>query len=247
MSFRATVSLGLVFTLAVAATSIAAGLYFRLQSPVPIAFGAVQREPSIAELRAKADAYLKSRQTEQALLLFRQAEARDSIAVAAHLDVARAELSAGREAEAASEYERALRLDPKNAQALLQLATIHSHRSSTWRLAQVDLKRYIELQPNDTDAQLRMARLLVWQKEWTQAAEFYALPSVARLSTEQDRKQYIYALLNSGQWERAEAAIKQELSAGNLDFDLRLQLASFYAARRHCDSPLPLYRDLLAP
>ena len=247
MSFRAKVSVGIVFILAVVATSIAAGLYFRFQSPVPIAFGPIQREraPSVAELLTKGDAYLKSRQTEQALLQFRRAEALDSVAVETHLGVARAELAAGREAEAASEYQRVLRLDPTNHRALLQLVTIHVHRPSTWRLAQSELQRYIELQPNDADAQLRMARLLVWQKEEARAAEFYALPSVMRLSTDQDRKQYIYALINSGQRDRAKATLKQALSAGNLDFDLRLQLANFYAEGRDWDSALPLYRELL--
>src|SRR5262249_26335131 len=135
---------------------------------------------------------------------------------------------------------------PQNPYALLQLATIHSHRSSTWPRAQSELKRYVELQPNDADAQLRLARLLMWQKKWAQAADFYARPSVVQLSTDQDRRLYIYALLKSGQWDRAEAALKQALSAGNLDFDLRLQLASVYAGRGDWDSALPLYRDLLA-
>ena len=59
MSFRAKASVGFAFTLAVVATTIAAGLYFRFQSPVPIAFGAIQREPSVPELLTKGDAYLE--------------------------------------------------------------------------------------------------------------------------------------------------------------------------------------------
>lgn len=126
MSFRARVSVGLAFISAVVAISIAAGWYLRFRSPVPTALGAIQQQPSVEELLIKGDAYLKSRQTEQALLLFRQAEALDSAAAETHLRVARAELAAGREAEAAGEYERALKLDPKNSRTLLQLATIHS-------------------------------------------------------------------------------------------------------------------------
>lgn len=246
MSFRAGVSLGLALISVVIASSVAAGLYLRFQSTAPSSLRAAKQQPSVAELLTKGDAYLKFRETEQALLLFRQAEALDSKSAKPHLGVAQAELAAGREAEAASEYERALKLDPKNSRALLQLATIHSHRSSTWRLAKAELSRYIALQPNDADAQLRMARLLVWQKEWKQSAEFYTLPSVAQLSTDQDRKQYIYALINSGQSDRAETVLKQVVTAGNPDFELRLQLASLYASRRDWDLAIPLYRSLNA-
>jgi len=225
---------------------MAAGLYLRFRSPVPSVLRAMQRQPSLAELLTKGDAYLKSRQTEQALLVFRQAEALDSTSAGTHLGVARAELAAGREAEAAGEYERALKLDPGNSGALLQLATIHSHRSSTWRLSQAELNRYIEQEPNDANAQLRMARLLAWQKKWKQSTEFYARPSVVRLSTDQDRKQYIYALINSGQSGQAETVLKQALAAGNPDFELRLELANLHASHRDWDSALPLYRSLIA-
>lgn len=246
MSVRARVSVGLAFVSVVIVSSVAAGLYLRFQSTAPSSLGAAKQPPSVAELLAKGDAYLKSRKTEQALLLFRQAEALDSKSAEPHLGVARAELAAGREAEAAGEYERALKLDPKNSRALWQLATIHSHRISAWRLAQSELSRYIALQPNDADAQLRMARLLVWQKEWKQSTEFYSRPSVAQLSTAQDRKQYIYALIKSGQSDRAETVLKQVVTAGNSDFELRLQLASLYAARRDWDLAIPLYRSLSA-
>jgi len=246
MSFRFKVSVGVAFISAVVTTSITAGLYLRFESPVPTASAATRPQPSVAELLAKGDACLKSRQTEQALLLFRQAEALDSTAVEPHLDVAQAELAAGREAEAAGEYERALKFDSKNARAWLQLASIHSHRSGTWRLAQSELQHYIQLQPNDADAQLRMARLLVWQKEWTQAADFYSRSSVVRLSTAQDRKQYIYALISSRQWDRAEVALKSAADAGNADFGMRMQLAGLYASRRDWDSALPLYRALVS-
>jgi tetratricopeptide (TPR) repeat protein len=219
-------------------------LRFRSSPPAPIET-VEPASPPVQELLAKAEASLKFRQTEQALLLFRQAEALDSSRVEPHLGVARAELSAGRETEAAREYERVLKLDRNNSAALLQLATIHSHRPNSWAIAETELTRYVQLQLKDAAAQLRLARLLVWQKKWKQAAEIYSRPAVLSLSTEQDRKQYIYALINSSQWDRAEAALKQMVTAGNQDFELRLQLANLYATRHDWDSALPLYQSLL--
>jgi len=241
VGFRAHVTLALVAVGVVVAGGFAAGVYYRFQNP-PAAVVAGVQGPSVADLLTKADQFLRARQAEQALVLYRQALAAEPQSLEAHLGVARAELSAGREGEAARELERVVKLDGRNAGAVLQLARIHARQPRTWPLAEQELKRYLSLQPNDAEAQLQLARLLAWQHQWKEAAEVYSRQASM---SHQDRKEYVFALINSGQSQQAELVLKQAQASGNDDLDLREQLAGLYAARQDWNSALPLYASLL--
>ena len=85
-SFRAKTVSGIIFFAVVVASSFAIGLYLRFRYSPPPTVETVE-PPSLPELLAKAEATLKSRQTEQALLLFRQAEALDPARRACGLDL----------------------------------------------------------------------------------------------------------------------------------------------------------------
>jgi tetratricopeptide (TPR) repeat protein len=61
----------------------------------------------------------------------------------------------------------------------------------------------------------------------------------------QDRRDYVVALNKSGQSQRAELVLKRFLADGPQDFELKLQLATIYAARQDWDTALPLFRTLL--
>jgi tetratricopeptide (TPR) repeat protein len=199
----------------------------------------------IGELLTNAAQSLRKQQTEQAIVTYRRILTSNPTSLEAQMGLARAEFTAGREDLAAGEYERALRLDPNNTTALLQLARIYSHAPKTWRLAEARFKEYLVLQPHDTDAQLRLARVLSWQGKSKEAGEAYSKPALMKLMTIQDQRNYVFALVKSGQSDRAEAVLKRLLVDGRQDFELKLQLASFYASRQDWSSALPLYRSLL--
>ncbi len=242
MNIRVKVTLVLALVAVVVCGGFAAALYFRFKTPAAVP--AASAPPvSNADLLAKAGHTLQARQVEQALVLYRQALANDPDSVEAHLGIARAELLAGREDEAAREYQRVVKLDAQNAGALLQLAKIHGHHARSWPLAESELRQYLKLRPSDAAEQLELARLLAWQRQWKQAADIY---SRQPLLSRQDRKEYVFALLNSGQDQRAEAVLKQALDSGDTDLDLQEQLAGIYAARQDWNSALPLYAALVA-
>jgi tetratricopeptide (TPR) repeat protein len=199
----------------------------------------------IEQLLATAESLLRKQQTEQALVLYRRILASDPASLEAQLALARGELMAGREDVAAREYESALRLDPRNTTALRQLAHIYSHQKRTWSLAESKFKDYLAQKPDDTDAQMQLARLLIWQSNWAEAAEIYSRPTLARLLTIEDRRNHVAALAKSGQSRRAEIVVKGYLAAGRPDYELQLQLASIYAARQDWDSAAPIFRSLL--
>ncbi len=238
---RAKVTALIVWVCAVLAAGFVAGMYFRFKTPI-VTPPPTAPQVSAADLLAKAGQYLQARKTEQALVLYRQVLASDPESLEAHLGIARAEMNAGREDEAAREYERVVKMDPGNASTLLQLAEIHAHHVRSWPQAEAELRQYIRLRPGDTDVQLRLARLLAWQHQWKAAAELYSRQAALN---RQDRKEYVFALLNSGQSQRAEVVLKQALAAGDNDSDLKEQLASAYAARQDWNSALPLYASLV--
>ncbi len=238
---RAKVTLVLAVVYVVVIGAFSGGLYFRLKAPV-VASVNTAPQMSATDLLTKAGQYLQARKTEQALVLYRQALASEPDSLQAHLGIARAEMSAGREDQAAREYERVVKLDSGNADALLHLAEIHAHHTGTWPLAESELRQYLRLRPNDTGQQVQLARLLAWQHQWKAAAELYSRQTAL---SRQDRKEYVFALLNSGQSQRAEEVVKQALAAGDNDFELKQQLASAYAARQDWNSALPLYASLV--
>ena len=241
MAIRAKVTLALIVVGLVVAGSFAAGMYYRFKGPAAVPL-ATAPAVSVADLLAKASQYLQVRKTEQALVLYRQALARQPDSVEAQLGIARAEFSAGREEEAAREYERVVKLDVQNATAVLQLAKIYARHARTWPLAERELRQYLALRPNDAEEQLQLARLLAWQRKWKEAAAAYSRQAALGRT---DRKEYVFTLLNSGQSQRAEVVLKQALAAGDNDLDLREQLGSLYAARQDWNSALPLYASLV--
>jgi Tfp pilus assembly protein PilF len=206
---------------------------------------AVSPSVSDAELLARAGQYLRRRQTEQALVLYRRVLTSTPGSLEAQLGLAEGELMAGREDMAALEYERALQIDRNSSIGLLQLAHIYSHRAKTWGLAETRFKEYLALVPDDEAVRLELARVLFWQGKWAEAAEGYALPALAKRLSVQDRRDHVVSLVKSGQSQRAEGVAKGYLAAGRQDYELKLQLASLYAARPDWDAALPLFRELL--
>jgi cytochrome c-type biogenesis protein CcmH/NrfG len=206
---------------------------------------AVAADVPVEKLLASGEEFLRKQQTEQAIVTYRRILTSNPNSVQAQMGLARAEVLAGREDLAADEYERALRLDGKNTNALLQLARLYSSKPKTWKLAEARFKDYLALEPNDTDAQLPLARLLSWQGKSKEAAAAYSNPGLLKLLTIEDQRSYVIALIKSGQTDRAEALLKRLLAGNRQDFELRLQQASLHASRQDWNSALPLYKSLL--
>jgi Tfp pilus assembly protein PilF len=198
-----------------------------------------------AELLARAQQFLRKRQTEQALVLYRRVLTSTPGSLDAQLGLAEGELLAGREDMAAQEYERARELDRNSTTALLQLAHIYARRAKTWALAEARFKEYLALVPDEEAVQLELARILFWEGKWSDAAEGYARPGLAKQLSIQDRRDYVVALAKSGQSQRAERVLKGFLADSRQDYELKLQLASLYASRPDWDRALPLFRELL--
>jgi tetratricopeptide (TPR) repeat protein len=78
------------------------------------------------------------------------------------LEQARAEAAAGKFAQAEEDYRKALRDDPNNTAALSGLAE-SLEAEGRWRDAMPYLSRLIEMQPDNSSALLRLARMKSWQ------------------------------------------------------------------------------------
>lgn len=245
MNFRARANLVVLLFVSMLLSSFGVAGYLLFRSARQLTAQPVSTNVPVEKLLASAENLLRKQQTEQALVTYRRILTSNPTSLDAQLGLAHGELMAGREDVAAQEYERALRLDRNNTTALLQLARIYSHRAETWRLAEARFKEYLVRQPNDTEAQLHLARLLAWQGKWKEAVEAYSNPALATFLTIEDQRNYVAALVKSGQTERAELVLKGLLVDGRQDFELKLHLASLYAARQDWNSALPLYRSLV--
>jgi predicted Zn-dependent protease len=188
---------------------------------------------------------LKNGNTEQALIGYRRLLSIEPTSVDAQLGLAKGELLAGREGIARREYERALVLDPQNTTALLSLAEIQSHQPATWQGATTAYRQYLKYQPNDAAAWLALARVLAWQKNSHEAVAIFARKEVGARMTAKDQRDYAFALVRARLFDRAEEALKKLLARQPSDFELNLQLAGIYSARRDWDSALPLYESML--
>ncbi|MEW5975744.1 MAG: tetratricopeptide repeat protein [Acidobacteriota bacterium] len=197
------------------------------------------------ELLRQGAEHLRSHRTEQAIVAYRQALAHSPRSLEAQLGIAQGELLAGREDAAIGEYQRALRLDAGNLLALRQLAGLYSHQFTAWKQSEEMFRQYLSLKPDDAEGQLGLARVLAWQGKSQEAVSWFSREPVLTLMTSQDRRDFAFALVKSGQADRAEPLLNQLLRERPRDFDLRLQLASLYASRKAWDRALPLYRDLL--
>jgi predicted Zn-dependent protease len=203
------------------------------------------QSPSVEALLRDGETYLKKHQAEQALIVYRQVLAQQPSFVAAQLGLAQGELLAGRDAMAVQEYERLLKLDGSHIVGLLQLAQLYAHEKKHWAHSEDIYRRYLKLKPSDAEAQLGLARVLAWQGKAPEAVEIFFRKPVAVLMTQQDQRDFVFALIKVGRSEQAEPMLQRLLGARPQDFELKLQLASLYASRKEWGHALPLYRGLL--
>ena len=244
---KLTIAMGITFLVLVTCYSLAAFLYYRRSHPAPVADrNPLIQGPSSAEQIQSAERLLKERKVEQALLNYRAMLARDPKQVRAQLGVAEAELMAGREDDAAREFERVLKLDGKHRKALLELARIYSHERESWPAAEARYREYLKLQPDDAPAMLGLARVLAWQSKPAEAASLFGKAEVGRLMTPADTRNYAFALAKSGRHDQAVPLLKKLIAGNPADLELTVQLASIYSARKDWANALPLYRSLIA-
>ncbi len=232
---------------AVVSSSFAYGLYLLVRVPHAAPARAPRSELRPADVEAllgRARAHLEKREVEQALLAYRRSLfARPSLE--AQIGLAEGEEMAGREDLAVDEFDRVLRLDPRNATALLQLARIQSGRRPTWPDAEKHYRTYLTVRPDDAEGQLGLARLLAWQGRTAEALDLYGRETVqARLATS-DRRDYALALVTAGRQAEAEPLLESIVKSAPEDRDVALALAGIHASRGQWDSALPLYRGLL--
>jgi len=251
MEFRKGINLFLaVFGIVLSISFSYAGyLIYKQRSPSRFSqeetFNSSHQNQNLAELLATAESQLKNSQVEQALIAFRKALSLNPASLEAQLGLAQGEFLAGREEVSAREYERAISLDSKNPKALLQLAHMYSHQKKTWGQSELKFREYLKVKPDDLEAQLGLARVLAWQGKAAEATEVFSRQAVARLMTQQDSRDYAFALVKSGQRDQAEPLLKKLLSERPHDWELKLQLASIYAERKDWDSALPIYSSVL--
>jgi len=251
MEFRKGINLFLaVFGIVLSISFSYAGyLIYKQRSPSRFSqeetFNSSHQNQNLAELLATAESQLKNSQVEQALIAFRKALSLNPASLEAQLGLAQGEFLAGREEVSAREYERAISLDSKNPKALLQLAHMYSHQKKTWGQSELKFREYLKVKPDDLEAQLGLARVLAWQGKAAEATEVFSRQAVARLMTQQDSRDYAFALVKSGQRDQAEPLLKKLLSERPHDWELKLQLASIYAERKNWDSALPIYSSVL--
>src|SRR5262245_41046248 len=233
MRVRQSIHLCLVVFVCVVAGSFLYGGYLKysqrsgLQTVIPTP------DPSqtLDQLIRTAENNLEKKHIEQALIGYRKAMSVAPDSVQAQLGLALGELKAGREAVAAQEYERALRLDGRNAVALLQLARIYSHHRDSWNRSETKFKEYLRVKPGDAEAQLQLARVFVWQRKAKEASEVFSLPAVAALMTPLDFKEYAFALVRAGREKEGEALLHKLVVQRPGDSEIQEQLASIYASR----------------
>lgn len=235
-----------VLLLGVVSSSFAYGVYLLVQAPRQER-EASRPDPLPADVEAllvRAKSHIEKQEVEQALVAYRRALFTGPF-LEAQLGLAEGERLAGREELAAAEYERVLRLDPRNAVALRQLGRIRSQRRETWAQAEQHLRRYLAARPEDAEGQLALGRLLAWQGKAVAAVEIYARESVAPLLTPRDRRDYAFALVKAGRNDKAEPLLEELLAAAPGDRDLTLTLAGLRARSGDWDAALPRYRAVL--
>lgn len=249
MNLRRSITLAFLLMTAILLLSFGFGSYLLIKRHEPTNLGPSEQVQSttsrLDHLLRQGVEHLAKQQAEQALIAFREALALEPSCLEAQLGLAQGELLAGRDATAIQEYERALRLDPRHLGALLQLARLYSHQAKTWRLSEERFHEYLRLKPEDPEAQLGLARVSAWQGKAQPAVELFSREPVSRLMSEQDRRDFAFALVKSGDHERAEPLLRRLLASHPSDFELKLQLASLHAARKEWNLALPLYQSLL--
>lgn len=243
---RKVLAVGLLVVACVVCLSLAGAWHLRWKSShAPPRNDTADAAASPQESLQAAAALLQERKAEQAIVAFRQVLAAHPDSVEAQLGIARGEYLAGREEDAAREYERALEMEPRHPAALLELALIYSHRRETWPRSESRYREYLELKPGDAQAQLGLARVLAWQRHAEEAAGIFARSDVLKLMTAADERLHAFALMKLKRMDEAEPVLRKILAREPDDMESVEQLAAVYASRRQWDTALPLYRRLL--
>jgi tetratricopeptide (TPR) repeat protein len=222
-------------------------LLLRRADADPVAAAAKLSTPeSVPQLLAAGNDALHDGRVEQALLDFHEALSAQPRSVGARLGLARGELAAGRETDAANDFAQVLQLDVRRTDALLELATIHSHNRSTRILAEKEFATYLNAMPGDAGARLQYARVAAWIGDDELAVQQFSRPEVERLMAFADRRNQAFALVRLGRFGEAQARL-QPLAAGHpADRALAEELANLFVRERKWDSALPLYRSLVS-
>lgn len=187
---------------------------------------------------------MKKGEVEQAILGYRRVLTLGP-SLQAQLGLADGEWTAGRQDEAVREYERVLRLDPRNATALHRLAQAYAGRRETWAQAEVRYREYLALAMDDAEAWLGLARVLAWRGKTAAAVELYARKDVQPLLTPEDRRSYAFGLVQAGRGQEAEPMLGGMARANPADVDVTLSLGGLHASRSEWEQALPLYRAAL--
>jgi tetratricopeptide (TPR) repeat protein len=243
---RKVLAVGLAIVGCVVCLSLAGAGYLRWKSVhSPPQNDATVAAGSPRESLQAAETLLRERKAEQAIVAFRQILAAHPDSVEAQLGIAQGEYLAGREEDAAREYERVLEMESQQPAALLELALIYSHRRETWPRSENRYREYLKLRPGDAQAQLGLARVFAWQGRAEEAAEIFARSEVLKLMTPADERHHAFALMKLKRMDEAEPILRKVLAREPADRESIEQLAAVYASRRQWDMALPLYRRLL--
>jgi tetratricopeptide (TPR) repeat protein len=198
----------------------------------------------VVALLERSDERLKKGDVEQALLGYRRVLALGPH-VGAQVGLADGEWQAGRQDVAVGEYERVLRLDPRNQTALQRLAHAYQERRETWERAEACYRAYLTLAPGDAEAWLNLARVLSWRRKLEAAVEVYGRPELQPLMTAEDRRNYALNLAAIGQGRAAEPILTGLARSNPADVDVALTLGGLHASRAEWEAALPLYRAAL--
>jgi tetratricopeptide (TPR) repeat protein len=250
MSWRNLITASLIAFPVVVFSSFGYGVFLLIRGPSTQAGPREGPRPALepqqrAALLDRAHTQLAKREVEQALLSYRRILVAKPDDEEALQGLADGERQAGREEVAAREYERVVRVDPRNPVALLQLASLDSHRKESWGRAEQRYRAYLELKPGDAEARLGLARLLVWRGQTSGAVESFSEGGVKPLLTPQDQKDYALALAKSGRGSDAEPVLKALVAASPQDPDLALALGGLSASRGDWAAAIPLFRVAL--
>jgi tetratricopeptide (TPR) repeat protein len=237
----------LVFASVVAA-SFAYGLRLLWRGPARAREGAAGRPaplpPDVMALLERSAESMRKGEVEQAILGYRRVLTLGP-SLEAQVGLADGAWSAGRQDEAVREYERVLRLDPRNAKALRRLAQAYAGRRETWAQAEARYREYLAVATDDAEAWLGLARVLSWRGNTAATVELYGRDDVQPLLTSEDRRNHALALVEAGRGQEAEPMLGGMARANPKDVDVTLSLGGFHASRSEWEQALPLYRAAL--